>query len=204
MRKQSYLSLLLLALSITLSGQAEDRVFYYGVNGTLLDGPENARVYRELIRRSDRKYILKTFRLADGQWEPAGRERIRIQGNGEQVIHVVSDKFFPDRIYRQMEETARGIWFFRESTTGATLRTGTLRTGTTSRYLPLHLEGTVIEYHPSGEIKSRSEYLDNRLISNQNWLADGSPYIDSIFYSADRDRNTRWEMTFSGAISCSN
>lgn len=187
MKKQFYMSLFFLVLSITLSGQAEDRLFHYGANGALLDGPDDARVYKELVRRSDHKYILKTFRRTGDQWEPAGRERIRQRGNGELVIHIASDKFFPDRIYRQMEETGQGTWFFRESTTGTTLRTGTLRTGTTSRYLPLHLEGTVTEYHPNGAVKSRSEYRDNRLITNRNWLADGSPYVDSVFYSADRE-----------------
>ncbi len=36
-------------------------------------------------------------------------------------------------------------------------------------------------------MKSISEYRNNQLISNQNWLRNGDKYIDSIFYSADRE-----------------
>ena len=53
--------------------------------------------------------------------------------------------------------------------------------------MPLYLEGTVTVYHPNGEIKSISEYHENQLISNENWISDGSKYIDSVFYSVDQE-----------------
>jgi len=182
MLKRYYISFLFLAMSITLWGQKEEQIFYYGVNGRRLDGPHDARVYKELIKRSDRKFILKTFQLTGDEWNRVSKERIREHDQGELVISIISDGLFPKRISRQMEKSGPDTWFFRESTS-----TATIRTGTTSRYLPLHLDGTVLEYHPFGELKSRSEYRDNQLIVNENWLQDGTPYIDSVFYSAHRE-----------------
>lgn len=79
-----------------------------------------------------------------------------------------------------MVEVGPGLYEFEESTLKSKVRSGT-----SSKYLPLHLEGTVTEYHPNGNVKSVSEFNDNQLVSNQNWLSDGTPYLDSIFYSAD-------------------
>ena len=90
---------------------------------------------------------------------------------------------FIERIFcREMEKSAPGEYHFSESTMG-----NLLRTGTSSRYLPLHLEGIVTRYYSNGEVRSKSLYRDNQLLSNENWLSDGSKYIDSIFYSADKE-----------------
>ena len=75
-----------------------------------------------------------------------------------------------------------GLYYFEETDHGAKIRTGS-----SSTYLPLKLEGQVTEYHPNGREKSVSFYQNNQLQSNQNWLPDGNPYIDSIFYSVDQE-----------------
>jgi hypothetical protein len=66
-----------------------------------------------------------------------------------------------------------------------TRRDNSMRSGITSRYLPLHLEGEVREFYPNGNLKSISEYSNNQLVSNRNWLSDGTKYVDTVFYSAD-------------------
>lgn len=45
----------------------------------------------------------------------------------------------------------------------------------------------MVEYYPNRELKSKSEYRDNQLISNENWLSNGTRYIDSVFYSVDEE-----------------
>jgi hypothetical protein len=81
-----------------------------------------------------------------------------------------------------MEKLGPGAYLFKESTLN-----GEIRNGTSTVFLPLHLEGNVVEYHPNREMKSKSVYHDNQLISNENWLSDGTKYIDSVFYSVDQE-----------------
>ena len=72
----------------------------------------------------------------------------------------------------------------------------TIREGFTTRTLPLHLNGTVKEYHSNGELKSVSLFENNQLISNENYLRDGSKYIDSIFFSVDKEAEYKFGESF--------
>lgn len=94
---------------------------------------------------------------------------------------IKGEQLFPTTIYREITVSESGLYYFEE-----TARNLKIRTGNASMDLPLQLEGMVTEYHPNGREKSVSFYRNNQLQSNQNWLPDGNPYIDSIFYSVDQ------------------
>lgn len=164
------------------SVRGQEGTYYYGPNSRPVEKSEEAVLIKEVNSRSEDTYIIKTRRKIEGEWKHVSREKIRIRSDGNQLIRYRAGTFFPKTILREMEEEGPGKYRFRES-----IQDRVVRTGTSSTFLPLHLEGTVKEYHPNGEIKTIAEYNDNQLVTNQNWLPDGSPYIDSVFYSADQE-----------------
>ena len=163
-----------------LPGQVE--VYHYGANTKPVDQIDEAVMYKEVIRKSDKKYVIKTHHKVNQKWGQVKKEKIKLQRDGSQTIYYNAGSLFPKRLYREMNKIGPGEYLFKEST-----MTNLVRTGTSSRALPLHLEGLVTEYHPNGELKSKSLYKNNQLLSNENWLPDGSKYIDSIFYSVDQE-----------------
>jgi hypothetical protein len=171
----------LLAVSV-ISARGQEGMYYYGPNSRPVEKKEEAVLLKEVTRRSADTYIIKTRRRRDEGWDRVSRERVRIRPDGDQVVSYRGDSFFPEKIFREMEKAGPAEYLFRE-----TIQERPVREGTTSRILPLRLEGTVTEYHPNGKVKTIAEYRDNQLVSNRNWLPDGTPYIDSVFYSADRE-----------------
>lgn len=180
MRKSLWIILLIAALPFRLSGQKE--LYYYGSNTKPVEQLSQAMEYAEVNKKSERKYVIRTYNKLKDKWVLVNIEKIRDRGDGNQVVFYNKGTFFPRRFYREMEKGASGEYHFRESTPGILLRTGT-----SSRYLPLHLEGVVTRYHSNGKVKSISLYRDNQLLFNENWLSDGSKYIDSLFYSVDKE-----------------
>lgn len=141
---------------------------------------------KEVRTKSDTRYTIKTSILSDGEkgdrWTMIEQEKINIENDGTLLIKKKGEGFFPKKIHRKMTQIEPGLYEFSESEISKVLRTGF-----STRFLPLRLEGTITEYHSNGNVKSISQYQDNQLISNQNWLSNGDRYIDSIFYSADRE-----------------
>jgi len=167
---------------ILLLPVSSQELFYYGVNSRPVDQIEEALTLKEVNEKSDRKVVITTREKREDRWTVVSKEKIRALDDDEWKIHHKADRLFASKFYRQYRETEPGHFFFSEYTTSSTIRSG----GSTGRF-PLHLEGTVTEFYPGGEVKSISEYRNNQLASNQNWLVDGTPYIDSIFYSADQE-----------------
>ncbi|MGW8314075.1 MAG: hypothetical protein ACWGNV_00635 [Bacteroidales bacterium] len=163
-----------------ISGLAAQEVYYFGVNSEPLEHSEQAIQRKEVVYRNDHKLTISTEQQTGDQWVRVSREKISSNGQREWVIRYRAEDLFSSKFYRQYEETEPGHYFFREYSL-----TSDIRRGSTSRKFPLSLEGEVTEYYPGGAVKSVSEYHDNQLIANKNWLEDGTPYIDSIFYSAD-------------------
>lgn len=178
--KPGVCSCLLLSL-LSLEAMSQEGTYYFGSNSRPVENLEEALTIQEVKKRSEKRYIIETTRKEEDRWIQDQKERIRILGDGSQRILFRANTFFPKRIYREMERTGPGAYLFRETTLS-----NTLRTGSSSSFLPLHLEGSVTEYHPNGEKKSVSFYRDNQLVANENWLPDGSKYIDSIFFSVDQ------------------
>lgn len=166
-----------------LDGQVN---YYYAANSRLVDQAADAIVKKEVRTKSDTRYVIKTSILSDGKkndrWTVIEQEKINIENDGTLLIKKKGEGYIPTKIYRKMTQLEPGLYEFSESDISKVLRTGF-----STRYLPLHLEGLVTEYHTNGNVKSISQYRDNQLVSNQNWLSNGDKYIDSIFYSADSE-----------------
>ncbi|MDX2431053.1 MAG: hypothetical protein QNK35_08980 [Bacteroides sp.] len=185
MKKKLLILLVSLAMLNTIQGQ---QYYYYGPNSKPVQIADDALVVKELRHKSDTKYTIKTRLRVEGdkskdEWQIFEQEKITIENDRTHSIRRKGDGFFSKKIYRKMTERKPGYYEFSETD----LSGGILRTGFSSSFLPLHLEGVITEYHSNRELKSISEFEDNQLVSNQNWLRTGEPYIDSVFYSTDRE-----------------
>lgn len=158
------------------------KIFYYGTNSRPVATEEEAIVINTLHQKSESKYLLETRIKRNNAWMEPERQKIRIDQDGKLRIRTTGERFFPKITIREITFSEPGLYSFKETSKG--IKT---RTGTSGRYIPLLLEGEVTEYHPNGNKKSVSLLQNNQLISNRNWLPNGNSYIDSIFYSADRE-----------------
>lgn len=177
------LSVIIFAVFILtpLKNRAQE-VFFYAVNGKPVDLMEQATLLKEVNYKSGRKLVITTRKKAEDGWTVVSKEKIRALTDKEWVIRYQSDNLFPRKYYREYSQTAPGHFYFRDYTDKFDIRKGE-----TSRKIPLHLEGTQTVYYTDGTLQSVSRFRNNQLISNQNWLEDGTPYIDTLFYSADRE-----------------
>ena len=184
---RKYLLILLGSLAFLTAIQGQQN-YYYGPNSRPVKNAENAREVKEVRQKSEIQFIIKTRVRPENEksateWPVTQQEKIKLEHDGIQFIRRKGAGFFARKIYRTMTESKPGYYAFSESD----LDGNVLRTGYSSSYLPLHFEGVLTLYHSNGEVKSLSQFKDNQLVSNQNWLKSGEPYIDSIFYSADRE-----------------
>lgn len=161
-----------------LAGQKS--YYYYGPNGRPLKGIEKAITYKEVKQKSAHKYVIKSYNLNDNTRILNLKEIIRIGEDYDQEIHYFENTFFPKKRTREIEKMEEDRYMFTEK-----VDDHVERTGESSGFIPLQLEGTVTEFYPNNSVKSISQYYDNQLISNENWLPDGEKYIDNIFYSVD-------------------
>jgi len=157
-------------------------IYYYAANYRPVKTEKEALSVQEIHQRSENKYDIETRIRVEKTWIDAERQKIRIKPDGTIRIRIKGDRLFPEKVFREITKLEPGLYYFEETVKGITRRTGT-----SNRYLPLLLEGIVNEFHPKGQKKSVSVFKDNQLISNKNWLPDGSLYIDSIYYSADQE-----------------
>lgn len=173
--------LLLLSFFIPFFVAAQhDTVYYYGVNGTI-DHIKNKDIKKEIDVVSAKRIKIKTYKLKDNSWLFLYSEKIFVINDSVYEIKIKGDEF-SGRITRRFETLGSGTFKFTDWL-GETIR----RTGTTKTKVPLILDGEVTEFYPLGRIKSVSEYRNNELVSNKNWLPDGNKIMDNIFYSADKE-----------------
>ena len=173
---------ILVVLAMSQESLGQEGVYYYGANSKPVSHLADAISFKEVKKKSENKYVIQTHQKKEGNWQKVRKEKIKIHGNGNQTIHYNDNTIFSKKFYRSIEKVGSGEYLFKESTLN-----GEIRNGSSTAFLPLQLEGNVVEYHPNRELKSRSVYRNNQLVSNENWLSDGSKYIDSIFYSADQE-----------------
>lgn len=157
-------------------------LYFYGPNMRPVQDEEKALFVKEILKKSENKYVIETRVLSDTIWKHLKRQKIRVDREGILRIRTKDNRFFPRRIFRTLSSAGQGIYTFVE-----TYKKEEIRSGSSSTYLPLTLEGIVTEYYNNGIQKSVSVYHNNQLQTNQNWLPDGKPYIDSIFYSTDKE-----------------
>ncbi len=168
---------------LTQSAKGQEGSYFFAANSKPVDKKEDAIVMLEVKKQSEKKYIMTTYQYKAESWGRSMKQWVKIKGNKNQKITYYENTFFPKRISREFEELGQGLYKFQELK-----RATVIRSGTSKSVLPLYLDGTVTEYYKkNGKIKSISIYKDNQLISNENWLLDGSKYIDSIFFSVDVD-----------------
>lgn len=161
---------------------AQDEVYYYAANYRPVEDIENAIHFKEVFHRSERAHIVKSYSRNGDQWEPVGRRKIVNKKSGYQLIKIRSVLFFSDKIHRYYEILPDGKFHFSEAKDGQELRNGYA-----TKLIPLSLEGKLTEYYSNGNLKSIAYYQNNQLIRNENWLRDGSEYINNFFYSVDKE-----------------
>lgn len=166
-----------LLINATVFSQQES-VTCIGINGRLTN-LQDALLLQKISAKSAQVFTINTFMLKDTKWEKVGSEQYKmlndstfqIKGRREDSKVVITRTFAPQ---------PDGIFKFSDLVNEQVIRNGYAKS-----IAPLLLHGTVMEYYPGGKKKSVSQYKENELISNENWNADGTKYIDNIFYSVD-------------------
>lgn len=171
--------ILYLLLPLLVAGQ-RDTVYYFGANG-VLTGFEKARVRKEIDYRRNKKIIVKTIKLEEDKEKLLYSEKIKVVNDSVYEIKMKGDDF-SGQIVRRFERNEKGGYQFTDW-----LDERIKRTGITKKKIPLIFDGEVTEFYPYGRIKSISQYKNNELISNQNWLPGGEETVDNIFYSVDSE-----------------
>lgn len=167
------------SMNIMASGQ-NDTVIYIGVNGTLT-GQEKGEMKMEVIHKSEKRAEIRTYRKSGLTWNKTCAELLIGRKDGSFLVRMKgmeSVRTF-DRVYEKQQD---GRFMFSEYSDGKLFRTGISKLK-----FPLILDGDVVEYFDNGNLKSRSFFRNNELVSNRNWLENGEKYIDSLFYSVDEE-----------------
>jgi hypothetical protein len=175
-----YLVLIAIILLSIPAFSQNDSVYFFGVNGKLKDLAKQD-IMKKIDYRSNRKIIVKTYKTSETGWLPIYTETIKISGDSDYQIRMKGDEF-SGRITRKFEKQDDGTYKFTDW-----LDNNIKRQGQTKSKIPLILDGEVTEFYPYGRIKSISQYKDNELFFNQNWLPNGDVLIDDIFYSVDEE-----------------
>lgn len=157
-----------------------DTTYYFGINGNM-DNIQKPEIKKEITYVSEKKIVVETFNMKDGNWISILSEKIMIE-NKEQYRIQIKYPGFSETVVRVFEKLGENKFAFIDR-----LNKKIIRTGITSSKIPLILNGEVTEYYKNGNKKSISIYEDNKLVCNKNWLINGEHYIDSIFYSVDKE-----------------
>jgi len=157
-----------------------DTVIYFGINGKFSDFDQKD-IKKEINYRSARKVKIKTYKISEGDWKPVYTEKISFVNDSVYEISI-KGKEFSGALARVFETVENNKYKFTDWEENRIKRTGF-----TLSKIPLIFDGEVTEYYENGNKKSVSVYKNNELISNKNWLEDGTKYIDNIFYSVDRE-----------------
>ncbi len=169
---------LIMLLSFTGFGQ-NDTVYFFGVNGKIITPPKKD-VMKKVDYKGNRKIKVSTYKAAENEWQLIYTERITIVNDSVFEIRMKGDEF-SGRVTRIFENNPEGFIF--TDWMDKTVK----RKGFTKQKIPLIFDGTVTENYNSGKVKSISEYKNNELISNRNWLPDGTELVSNIFYSVDNE-----------------
>ena len=169
----------ILLISSPVFSQRES-VIYIGANGKITN-LQQALKMENIHPKSSKKTTIQTLLLKDSKWEKITTDQYRLQNDSTYRISENSADF-TGTIYRKFVRQADQLYKFKDVLKGKIVREGTAKS-----IVPLLLQGEVTEYYKSGNKKSVSQYRDNELVSNKNWLENGDKYIDDIFYSVDVD-----------------
>jgi hypothetical protein len=173
--------ILFIFIAVIQTESSGQEIFYYGTNHLPVNSQQDANFIKKIYKKSERVTRIESFTKVNDEWKLAKSEKIKTSNDGWHIIKEKTNTIYPDKIHRKFSINAEGDFDFQEYVDGHLLRTGT-----TSRMLPLHLKDTITEYYRNGQIKSVAIYENNALVSNENWKKDGTKYIDDLFYSVDK------------------
>lgn len=157
-----------------------DTIIYFGVNGKTNHFDKKV-IKKQIDYRTGGKIRVNTFKANEEKWQLLYSEKIKVVNDFTFSIRMKGDEF-SGRLLRKMELLENGNYKFTDW-----LDDRIKRTGETKLKIPLFFDGEVTEFYTNGRIKSVSQYKNNELISNQNWLPDGEKTVDNIFYTVDRE-----------------
>ena len=156
----------------------KDTTWFFGSNGKIVQ--ENNSKFKIVVDyKSHSDVEATTYDLIENKWIKALKEKYSKDKTDGYIVKSKS-AFGKDEKELVFTPSENGYFNFTEIKAGKTVRIGK-----TKNEIPLILEGTVYEYYPNGNKKSQSIYNNNELISDNNWLEDGSEYYNNIFYSVD-------------------
>jgi hypothetical protein len=158
----------------------KDTVIFLGVNGRLVQ-EETAARKKVLDARSGSRFVVKTYEKTNNKWLLQYQEKAR-RGNSGAFIISVKGTGMSGTFSRKYERMDNGLYRFSEVNSDRLVKSGYSKI-----LFPLVLHGEVTEYYDNGQMKSKSVYSNNELVSNENWFENGEEYLDNIFYSADSE-----------------
>lgn len=162
--------------------EAQTTVFYYSSVYGVLDTNQDALYKKEIFKKSSRKTKVISYQLENEQWVKVMKEIVRKENDTLLQIKRPGDKIWKQRILRSYFPTLNNLYSF----TDRTLKGVTILEGSATRIIPLHKQDTVRSYYTKTAIKSIAVFENNRLISNENWLKNGSKYISDLHYYVDQ------------------
>jgi hypothetical protein len=173
------LSILLFIIIASVVSAQSDTTYFFGPNGSLTN-KSSLRIKKDIDYKWNNKIKVTTFHFTDEGWTKRIEETWKNTGNNTYIIRINNDRS-SSSIQRTYKETSNNRWFFTDS-----IKNQIVRKGYTLNKVPLILDSMVVDYYPNGQVKAKSIYNNNQLVSNQNWLENGVEYIDNIFYSTDK------------------
>ncbi len=170
----------LLLLGICTSVMAQEHTYYYGSDFGIVTNPEIS-VYKRVVKTiSSKQTRISTYTKTEGTWQSTKIQRIKQKSANTYRIRSSGDRLLSKSYIRTYERLDNEKYAFSDFKSDELIQKGTA-----TEVIPLHLVDTLISYYPSGRIKSRAVYFENRLIENRNWLQTGTPYYDNIHYFVD-------------------
>lgn len=174
-----FITIIMLLIFPFISEGTSDTIIVSGINGSLNAG-DNPEMKMVVKSRRNEVVLVDYFTLLNGEWIKSKSEKAKkIDANNYRVSSGKGrNRMVLIREYTQLPDS--GFQFV--ETIGQQL----VRRGTTLLRFPILPHGTMVSYYPEGPVKSEEIYNINEMISNKNWLENGLPYIDDLFYSVDR------------------
>ena len=170
--------IVLLSFLPLLTFSQNDTTIYFGVNGKM-GVVENAVIKKEIKQIWLKKTKVTTSKLNEDEWQFLFSEKIKVVNDSIFKIKIKGDEF-TGRITRHIEKLETGNYKFTDW-----LDKRIKRIGFSTSKVPLLFDGEVTDFYANGRIKSVSQYKNNELITNKNWLPSGKHDVDNIFYSVD-------------------
>lgn len=172
------LIIILLSFSPFFVFSQNDTTIYFGVNGKV-ELVEKADIKKEVNYNLFKKIKVNTYKTTEDKWQFLFSEKIKIVDDSTFKIKIRSDEF-SGRVKRKFEKQENGGYKFTDW-----LNERIKRVGYSETKMPLIFNGEVTDFYSNGRIKSVSQYENNELITNKNWLPNGDSDVDDIFYSVD-------------------